>query len=89
MKIPKRHTLRHYIALACKFYGEPEESAKEYIEDRMTACEDKLDAAIECFRGLLPADMTEGHRVEANYPRSSNLKPWMEDRKRKVGVNTQ
>lgn len=52
LNIPKKHTLRHYINLVGKLYGETEENIKLYAEEQVAASEHDLDKAIECFKGL-------------------------------------
>ena len=53
LNIPKKHTLRHYVKLVGKLYGEDEQFLEEYTEAVVKENEHQLDVAIECFQGLI------------------------------------
>lgn len=50
LNIPKKHTLRHYMRLVGKLYGENEDLLETYIEEQVVANEHDLDGAIKCFK---------------------------------------
>ena len=64
LNIPKKHTLRHYIKLVGELYGEPKESLLTHAEEQVITHEENLDAAIECYKGLIPDGHTEKKNKE-------------------------
>jgi hypothetical protein len=68
MNIPKRHTLRHYMNLVGKLYGEPDDTLKDYVEEQVVAHEENLDQAIECFQGLIKKEEVK-RVVQAEKPK--------------------
>ncbi len=64
-RIPKRHTLKHYMQRFGELYGEPKESLDVYIDEQLVKNEDNLDKAIDCFRDLMPEPLQSNKRVDA------------------------
>lgn len=60
LKIPARHTVRHYINLTSKLYGgDVPEWLKEYTDDRIKENDHNLPAAIECFGSLAKQEVVK------------------------------
>ena len=59
MDIPKQHTLRHYVSLVGKLYGESQDFLANYADEVVVSNEKDLDKAIRCFQGMVPAKVVE------------------------------